>query len=237
MFICEKCGKEHNGSFGSGRFCSRACANSRVFSEESKQKKSLANKGMLACSNEHETIYVHDINEIPAGYVLGNFHNSKCKSLKEFEFNKNYVNPNSRKILNEKKEKALVEIDLHNKCILERYEKLLSNLAENKEFHLDNEFIFAKYYSVTMPEHPRSHEGHVFSHILLGEELLGKPLTKDEIVHHKNSDKLDNRFDNIYIFDNKGSHARFHYSSLYWLDITEQNTLTCKKINLNEFIK
>lgn len=26
--ICENCGKEHDGSFGSGRFCSRSCANS-----------------------------------------------------------------------------------------------------------------------------------------------------------------------------------------------------------------
>lgn len=26
---CEKCGKEHDGNFGSGRFCSRSCANSR----------------------------------------------------------------------------------------------------------------------------------------------------------------------------------------------------------------
>lgn len=27
--ICEHCGKEHDGTFGSGRFCSIACANSR----------------------------------------------------------------------------------------------------------------------------------------------------------------------------------------------------------------
>lgn len=237
MFICEKCGKEHDGSFGSGRFCSRACANSRVFSKESRRKKSLANKGMVAYSNEYETIYVHDVSEVPDGYVLGNFHNSKYKSLSEFEYSKNYVNPNSKKIINEKKETALAEIDKHNKSVLNCYEKLLFDLSKDKQFHLDNEFVFAKYYSVTMPEHPRAHEGHVFSHILLGEKLLGRSLTKDEIVHHKNGDKLDNRFDNIYIFDNKGSHARFHYSSLYWLDITKQNTLTCKKINLNEFIK
>lgn len=43
--ICERCGKEHDGSFGSGRFCSRACANSRVFSEAAKKKKSKALKG------------------------------------------------------------------------------------------------------------------------------------------------------------------------------------------------
>ena len=36
--LCQKCSKEHNGSFGSGKFCSRACANSRFKSEETKLK-------------------------------------------------------------------------------------------------------------------------------------------------------------------------------------------------------
>ena len=37
---CERCGTEHDGSFGTGRFCSRACANSRQWNEEDKRKKS-----------------------------------------------------------------------------------------------------------------------------------------------------------------------------------------------------
>lgn len=36
---CEKCNAEHDGSFGSGRYCSKKCAMSRTFSEETKQKK------------------------------------------------------------------------------------------------------------------------------------------------------------------------------------------------------
>ena len=35
---CIKCNKEHDGSFGSGKYCSRACANSRVRTEETKKK-------------------------------------------------------------------------------------------------------------------------------------------------------------------------------------------------------
>lgn len=38
MKTCEICGKEHDGSYGSGRFCSRSCANKRIHSEETKQK-------------------------------------------------------------------------------------------------------------------------------------------------------------------------------------------------------
>ena len=42
MKQCPKCSLEHSNN---GLFCSRSCANSRVFSEESKLKKSIANKG------------------------------------------------------------------------------------------------------------------------------------------------------------------------------------------------
>lgn len=44
---CIKCNKEHDGSFGSGKYCSRACANSRLFSDDTKTKKSLANKNQI----------------------------------------------------------------------------------------------------------------------------------------------------------------------------------------------
>lgn len=46
MYICEKCGKKVEQVFGSGRFCSRACANSRQLSAETKTKisTSLLNK-------------------------------------------------------------------------------------------------------------------------------------------------------------------------------------------------
>lgn len=42
MKQCPKCGTEHNKS---GTFCSRSCANSRVFSDDAKHKKSIALKG------------------------------------------------------------------------------------------------------------------------------------------------------------------------------------------------
>lgn len=38
MKKCEKCGKSHDGSYGSGRFCSRFCANSRKMNSEKKEK-------------------------------------------------------------------------------------------------------------------------------------------------------------------------------------------------------
>lgn len=45
LYICEKCGNKVYEKYGSGRFCSKSCANSRIFSEESKTKISKALKG------------------------------------------------------------------------------------------------------------------------------------------------------------------------------------------------
>ena len=42
MKDCPKCGARHDNN---GMFCSRSCANSRVFSDEAKHKKSIALKG------------------------------------------------------------------------------------------------------------------------------------------------------------------------------------------------
>lgn len=44
IVICERCGKEHLGTFGSGRFCSRACANARVLSKDIRDKIKLSMK-------------------------------------------------------------------------------------------------------------------------------------------------------------------------------------------------
>jgi DNA-directed RNA polymerase subunit RPC12/RpoP len=38
MKKCERCGKEHDGSYGSGRFCCLSCANKRVITDNVKKK-------------------------------------------------------------------------------------------------------------------------------------------------------------------------------------------------------
>lgn len=56
----------------------------------------------------------------------------------------------------------------------------------------------AGYLMVRMPEHPRARtHGYVFEHILVMEEVLGRPLFPDETVHHKNGVKDDNRPENL----------------------------------------
>jgi hypothetical protein len=51
MKQCPKCGTEHDLP---GKFCSRSCANSRVFSDEAKHKKSIALKGKPAFRSHYD---------------------------------------------------------------------------------------------------------------------------------------------------------------------------------------
>ena len=241
--------------YGSGRFCSRACANSRVFSEEAKLKKSLANQNRKCYTNGEIVIYLRPDEKIPEGFIRGNFFNSKYDSLEEFQ--KQYKEiPNYKKLSPEERERRkeeraekqavkklqnkllyetnLIKLKEHNKNILNEYKNLLRKKSENKIFDLDSNCIKFKYKVIRDYSNKRNYNGYVFIHILLAEKLLDRQLNELEVVHHVNENKLDNRFDNIYIFDTKASHARFHYSKKpYKLEIIN-DVLRCSAITDKE---
>lgn len=69
-----------------------------------------------------------------------------------------------------------------------------------------------EYPAVFMPDHPRAKSnGYVREHILVMEEMLGRPLDEEEVVHHINGDKTDNRPENLMLFPNNAEHMRFHW--------------------------
>ncbi len=66
---------------------------------------------------------------------------------------------------------------------------------------------------VKIHNHPKSgRHNKVYQHILIAEEKMGRFLANDELVHHINCVKSDNRPENLFVCKNNGEHFRIHGS-------------------------
>jgi hypothetical protein len=63
---------------------------------------------------------------------------------------------------------------------------------------------FSGYVGVWTPD------GYVLQHRLVMEQYLGRKLTDEEEVHHKNFNRQDNRIENLQLFASKAEHMAFH---------------------------
>ena len=66
------------------------------------------------------------------------------------------------------------------------------------------------YIKVYVPAHPSAtKDGYMMEHILVMEKHIGRYLGKDEVVHHKNHNREDNRIENLQLMTFK-EHAALH---------------------------
>ena len=54
----------------------------------------------------------------------------------------------------------------------------------------------------------------VYCHRLVAAQILGRPLTGKEAVHHCNEVRSDNRPENLWVFPDNASHRRYHGSGV-----------------------
>ena len=67
-----------------------------------------------------------------------------------------------------------------------------------------------KYILLYKPDcHGASKSGYIRAHRFIMQEHLGRPLTKDEVVHHKDHNTLNNDISNLELMD-KITHCRLH---------------------------
>jgi len=97
--------------------------------------------------------------------------------------------------------------------IMRKY-KYPNNVKKGKEhprwkggnYEVENGYVF-----VRVDNHPFKNSGsYVAEHRLVMEKHIGRYLQPEEIVHHINRRKNDNRIENLRLFSNEAEHMRFH---------------------------
>lgn len=66
------------------------------------------------------------------------------------------------------------------------------------------------YIAIYFPDHPKANkDGYIMEHILVMECALGRWIAEDEVVHHKNHDRSDNRLENLEVMK-RTDHMALH---------------------------
>lgn len=67
------------------------------------------------------------------------------------------------------------------------------------------------YIKVLAPTHPNKDlSGYVPEHRFIMEQHIGRYLTEDEVIHHKNGKRDDNRIENLQLCANQAEHMKIH---------------------------
>ena len=67
------------------------------------------------------------------------------------------------------------------------------------------------YKMILIKDHPKANkDGYVYEHRYIMEQSLGRFLTEDEVVHHKDLNPLNNNIENLLLLENESEHRKEH---------------------------
>ena len=74
-----------------------------------------------------------------------------------------------------------------------------------------------KYKVIASPNHPKaSNTGYIYEHVYVAEQILGRQLTDNEVVHHIDKNTKNNNPDNLMIFATNADHNAYHKGANAW---------------------
>lgn len=79
------------------------------------------------------------------------------------------------------------------------------------EFEGLNTYDVNGYIAYYIPNHHLANKsGKVYQHMIAAEQMLGRELKQEEVVHHKDGNRSNNSFDNLIVFKTTSDHAAYH---------------------------
>ena len=80
------------------------------------------------------------------------------------------------------------------------------------------------------PRHQKAlNDGCVYEHVIIAEKILGRPLSSEEVIHHKDENRKNNDPSNIMVFRTNEDHSRYHKQKSGLREMGDK-TYTCDKI-------
>ena len=84
-------------------------------------------------------------------------------------------------------------------------------MLDLKEFEGLNTYDVNGYIAYYLPKHHLANKsGKVYQHMIAAEQMLGRKLKPEEVVHHEDRNKHNNSFGNLMVFKTGADHAAYH---------------------------
>jgi HNH endonuclease len=90
------------------------------------------------------------------------------------------------------------------------------------------------YVNILIPDHPNAnHKGYVREHRLVMEKHLGRYLTEDEVVHHKDGNPSNNNINNLELYSKNSEHMVKNHLTV---DMSDRICIRCNRNHI-ELVK